>query len=166
MAAIATLLVAGIAASAGAQTLTGTVVDGSPDEFFFTLADPGQARFTVVWEDAPSILALLVTCDDDGDTLTFATSTPIQDRILSADVGILPGFDCVALVDILVGVVTDYTINLQVSSPDGNILEMARLQPFTEDAASPRLLELAADLELRARALRAALNGRHSGGQP
>lgn len=156
VAAVAFLLMAGLAASATAQTLTDTVTDGAADAFFFSLADPGQARFTVTWDDAPDVLALLVGCDSEGGTLNFITSVPDQDRILSADVGVLPDLDCLAVVDIFVGLTTPYAINLQVTSPGDNVLEMAQLRPLTEDdAANPRLMKLADDLKRRAQALRA-----------
>jgi hypothetical protein len=154
-AAIATVLVAGLSASASAQTLTDTVSDGAEDAFFFTMVDSGQARLTVVWQDAPDVLGMIVGCSLAGETVVFATSVSDQDRILTADVGIPDGVDCIAIVEILAGLATNYTINLLVTSPGGNVLDTAQLRPFAAgEETDPRLLKLAGDLRLRAKALR------------
>lgn len=149
------LLAVVLSGTAGAQTLTGTLISGSSQLFEFTMPESGQARFTVTWEDAPDIVGLIVGCEDgEGGVMVFGTSISDQDRIVSLDVGILSGADCAAVVQIISGAVTDFAINLQVTSPDGFVLDTALQHVGGQATRDPKLERLAEELASRAAALR------------
>ena len=105
------VLTLGAAVPAAGQTFTDTLIMSTSDFFLFDSDAGGQYEVTVTWDDPASRAALLILCD--GDDQPLGISTGERDRTLRLSVGIPGSRTCAIGLGLIIGALTDYTLNFQ-----------------------------------------------------